>query len=69
VVGRDEAFARVRAACDARDELGESGPLVMARTDARAGLGKINHDIIIPVLLSGQERASERARPIGHYIN
>jgi 2-methylisocitrate lyase-like PEP mutase family enzyme len=39
VVGFDEAVARVRAACDARDEYsalyGEgSGPLILARTDA-----------------------------------
>jgi 2-methylisocitrate lyase-like PEP mutase family enzyme len=39
VVERDEALTRVRAACDARDELGEAGPLVMARTDARGVLG------------------------------
>jgi 2-methylisocitrate lyase-like PEP mutase family enzyme len=39
VVERAEALSRVRAACDARDELGEAGPLVMARTDARAVLG------------------------------
>ncbi len=39
VVGRDEALMRVRAACDARDELmrgGDDGILIMARTDANA---------------------------------
>lgn len=38
VVGRDEAFARIRAAVDARDELRDGGSdiLVMARTDANA---------------------------------
>jgi 2-methylisocitrate lyase-like PEP mutase family enzyme len=35
VVGRDEALARVRAAVDAREEIG-GDILVMARTDARA---------------------------------
>jgi len=35
VVSRAEAVARIRAACDARDEIGPSGPLIMARTDAR----------------------------------
>ncbi len=35
VVGRDEALARVRAAVDAREEIG-GNILVMARTDARA---------------------------------
>lgn len=39
VVDRAEAVLRVRAACDARTELGAAGPLVMARTDARAVLG------------------------------
>ncbi|KAG8466547.1 hypothetical protein KFE25_007926 [Diacronema lutheri] len=39
VVSRAEALLRVRAACDARDELGDCAPLVMARTDARAVLG------------------------------
>jgi 2-methylisocitrate lyase-like PEP mutase family enzyme len=37
VVPRDEAFARVRAAVQARDE--GAGILVMARTDARAPVG------------------------------
>ncbi|CBJ25471.1 carboxyvinyl-carboxyphosphonate phosphorylmutase [Ectocarpus siliculosus] len=37
VVGREEAYSRVRAACDARDEGADI--LIMARTDARAGLG------------------------------
>ncbi len=37
VVARAEALARVRAACDARDE--GAGLLVLARTDARATLG------------------------------
>ena len=37
VVSRSEALARVRAACDARDE--GAGILILARTDARAGLG------------------------------
>jgi 2-methylisocitrate lyase-like PEP mutase family enzyme len=37
VVPRGEALARVRAACDARDE--GAGVLVLARTDARAGHG------------------------------
>jgi 2-methylisocitrate lyase-like PEP mutase family enzyme len=38
VVGRDEAFARVRAAVDARDSLQGGGAdiLIMARTDANA---------------------------------
>jgi 2-methylisocitrate lyase-like PEP mutase family enzyme len=39
VVGRDEALMRVRAACDARDELRQEGSdsiLIMARTDANA---------------------------------
>ena len=38
VVGRDEAFARIRAAVDARDELRDGGAdiLIMARTDANA---------------------------------
>ncbi|MBI2586013.1 MAG: isocitrate lyase/PEP mutase family protein [Rhodospirillales bacterium] len=38
VVGRDEAFSRIRAAVDARDELRDGGGdiLVMARTDANA---------------------------------
>jgi len=35
VVSREEAVARIRAACDARDEMGAAGPLIMARTDAR----------------------------------
>lgn len=37
VVGRDEAFDRIRAAVDARDELRASGGdiLILARTDAR----------------------------------
>ena len=38
VVSRDIAFARVKAACDARDELRSSGQgdiLILARTDAR----------------------------------
>merc|ERR1740139_592799 len=44
VVGRAEAVARVKAACDARDEYAENygqgtGPLVLARTDALVGLG------------------------------
>lgn len=39
VVDRAEAVMRVQAACDARDELGPRGPLVMARTDARAVAG------------------------------
>lgn len=39
VVERAEALLRIRAACDARDELGEAGPLILARTDARAVLG------------------------------
>lgn len=38
VVPRDEAVARVRAACDARDEHG-GGLVVIARTDANACLG------------------------------
>jgi 2-methylisocitrate lyase-like PEP mutase family enzyme len=37
VVSRDEACARIRAACDARDE--GADVLVMARTDARFGHG------------------------------
>jgi len=38
VVGRDEAFSRIRAAVDARDELRDAGAdiLIMARTDANA---------------------------------
>ncbi|HEX9569281.1 MAG TPA: isocitrate lyase/PEP mutase family protein, partial [Rhodospirillales bacterium] len=38
VVGRDEAFSRIRAAVDARDELRDGGAdiLIMARTDANA---------------------------------
>ena len=42
VVGRDEAFDRVRAAIDARDEVtAEGGPkvLILGRTDARHELG------------------------------
>ena len=31
VVSREEAVARIRAACDARDEMGAAGPLIMAR--------------------------------------
>jgi 2-methylisocitrate lyase-like PEP mutase family enzyme len=38
VVERDEAYARIRAAVDARDEA-DGGILIMARTDARAPLG------------------------------
>lgn len=34
VVPFHEAVARVRAACDARDEAGAVGPLILARTDA-----------------------------------
>lgn len=37
VVGREEALARVRAACDARDE--GSGIVVIARSDARQAVG------------------------------
>lgn len=37
VVGRDEAMRRIAAACDARDEGADI--LILARTDARAGLG------------------------------
>jgi len=37
VVGFDEAVARIRAACDARDE--GAGILILARTDARATHG------------------------------
>jgi len=37
VVARDEAFARIQAACDARDE--GTDILILARTDARATLG------------------------------
>lgn len=44
VVGRDEAFDRIRAAVDAREELREAGGdiLILARTDARHehGLGE-----------------------------
>ena len=38
VVGREEAFSRIRAAVDARDELRDGGAdiLIMARTDANA---------------------------------
>ncbi len=38
VVGREEAFSRIRAAVDARDELRDDGTdiLIMARTDANA---------------------------------
>ena len=41
VVGRDEAFSRIRAAVDARDELRDAGAdiLIMARTDANATAG------------------------------
>ncbi|CAN0431769.1 unnamed protein product, partial [Hapterophycus canaliculatus] len=41
VVGREEAYSRVRAACDARQARLDEGAdiLIMARTDARAGLG------------------------------
>ena len=43
VVGRSEAVARVRAACDARDETaaatGGAGVVIVARTDANAALG------------------------------
>eukprot|EP00123_Amoebidium_parasiticum_P009167 comp19295_c1_seq1/m.22138 comp19295_c1_seq1/g.22138 ORF comp19295_c1_seq1/g.22138 comp19295_c1_seq1/m.22138 type:complete len:312 (-) comp19295_c1_seq1:185-1120(-) len=38
VVGREEAFARVRAACDARDE-GPHDIVILARTDARGTHG------------------------------
>ncbi|KAI0558675.1 carboxyvinyl-carboxyphosphonate phosphorylmutase [Gracilaria domingensis] len=36
VVDRDEALRRIRAACDARDEIadGDGGPVIIARTDA-----------------------------------
>ncbi|CAN0052651.1 unnamed protein product [Ascophyllum nodosum] len=37
VVGREEAYSRVRAACDARDE--GTDIIVLARTDARGALG------------------------------
>jgi len=42
VVGFEESVLRIKAACDARDELRQSGTgdiLIMARTDARAGHG------------------------------
>lgn len=34
VVSRQEALERVRAACDARDEIEHGGPIIIARTDA-----------------------------------
>eukprot|EP00904_Undaria_pinnatifida_P006056 jgi/Undpi1/2580/HiC_scaffold_13.g05959.m1 len=37
VLGREEAYNRIRAACDARDEGADI--LIVARTDARAALG------------------------------
>ncbi len=39
VVSRAEAIARMRAAVDARDAYAGSGPLILARTDARSALG------------------------------
>mmetsp|Transcript_41810 Transcript_41810/g.130984 ORF Transcript_41810/g.130984 Transcript_41810/m.130984 type:complete len:304 (+) Transcript_41810:224-1135(+) len=42
VTNREEAFSRVQAACDARDELvaqGANDILILARTDARGPLG------------------------------
>ena len=42
VVPREEAFLRIQAACDARDELRNAGLpdiLILARTDARESLG------------------------------
>ena len=39
VVSREEAVARVKAACDARDEAGGCGIVIVARTDAKQAVG------------------------------
>ncbi|KAF2233651.1 Phosphoenolpyruvate/pyruvate domain-containing protein [Viridothelium virens] len=76
VVARETFWARIRAAANAREELG-SEILIVARTDARQGLGfeeavtrlrgavEVGADVVFPEAMASREEAAEMVRRMG----